>query len=146
MVKILICGRSGSGKSFLANYLKQSFEFVHFNGDAVRASTGNKDFTMHGRIQQAQVMHQLAANCNSCIVVCDFICPTKQLRSIFAPDIIIYCAHNGSGKYQDTDSLFQPVQTSEAANVFLFERGNEEDLVLKLMHAIANKLSQQLSH
>jgi len=141
MVKILICGRSGSGKSFLANHLKQYFEFAHFNGDAVRELTCNKDFTMHGRIKQALMMHQLAENSNSCIAVCDFICPTKELRSIFAPDIIVYCTHNGSRKYQDTDSLFQPVQASEAANVFLFERGNEDELVSKLSEAIS-----QLNH
>ena len=129
MNKILICGRSGSGKSFLSNYLKEFFKFIYFNGDDVRELTNNKDFTITGRIHQAETMKHLAENCGDKIVVCDFICPTKELRNIFAPDIIIYCKHSGSGKYKDTDSLFQEVELFEAVNVFHFERGNEEKLV-----------------
>lgn len=125
---ILINGKSGSGKSFFANYLRRFFEFSHFNGDFVRELTRNNDFTMKGRVRQAFCMKLLAENCGAEVVVCDFICPTKELRKIFAPDIIIYCEHLGSGQYKDTDSLFEEVSEDEAAKVFFLQRGSEEKL------------------
>ena len=140
-MNILICGRSGSGKSFFANYLKDFLEFSHFNGDYVRELTNNNDFTMKGRIRQALCMKDLAQECKSQIVVCDFICPTKELRKIFAPDIVVYCVHSGSGKYQDTDSIFEPVEDSEAAKVFLLERGNELNTANLIVDAVTISLS-----
>lgn len=137
-MKILICGRSGSGKSFFANYLKEFINFTHYNGDTVRELTHNYDFTITGRIKQAETMKHLADNCGDKIVVCDFICPIKELRKIFVPDIIVYCTHKGSGKYKDTDSLFQEVEQSEATKVFQFERGNEEQLVQEILRLCIN--------
>ena len=138
MIKILICGRSGSGKSLLANYLKEFFNFTYFNGDTIRELTQNYDFTITGRIKQTETMKHLAENCGGKIVVCDFICPTKELRKIFTPDIIVYCVHKGSGKYKDTDSIFQEVEQSEATNVFQFERGNEEQVVQEILKLCIN--------
>lgn len=137
MVKILICGRSQSGKSFFADYLRGFFDFSRFNGDFIRELTGNFDFTVDGRKRQAETMKLLAENCGSRVVVCDFICPTKELRKIFAPDIIVYCAHPGSGKYKDTDSLFEEVSEDEAAKVFFLQRGGEEKLANILKDLIA---------
>lgn len=134
---ILINGRSGSGKTFFANYLRRFFEFSHFNGDFVRELTRNNDFTMDGRIRQAFCMKLLAENCGSKVVVCDFICPTKELRKILAPDIIVYCAHSGSGEYKDTDLLFQEVEKNEAPHVFILERGNEEFIAKELLALVA---------
>jgi adenylylsulfate kinase len=127
-MKLLICGRSQSGKTFFANYLKKFLDFSHFNGDFVRELTCNNDFTMVGRVRQSFCMKLLAENCGSEVVVCDFICPTKELRKIFAPDIIVYCSHLGSGQCEDTDSIFEPVENSEAAKVFVLQRGGEEKL------------------
>lgn len=128
VTKLLICGRSQSGKSFFANYLKEFLDFSHFNGDFVRELTRNKDFTMVGRVRQAFCMKLLAENSGSEVVVCDFICPTKELRKIFGADVIVYCTHLGSGEYQDTDSLFQEVEGNEAVKVFRLERGKEKEV------------------
>lgn len=137
MTKILICGRSQSGKTFFANYLRRFFEFSHFNGDFVRELTRNNDFTMVGRVRQAFCMKLLAENCGSKVVVCDFICPTKELRKILAPDVIVYCVHPGSGKYKDTDFLFQEVEKNEAPHVFILERGNEEFVANQVLALVA---------
>jgi len=145
-MKLLICGRSQSGKTFFANYLKKFLDFSHFNGDFVRELTRNNDFTMKGRVRQAFCMKLLAENCGSKVVVCDFICPTKELRKIFAPNIIIYCSHLGSGQYKDTDSLFEEVSEDEAAKVFYLDRKNELH-VAKLIVAEINRLNfRQLKH
>lgn len=92
---------------------------------------------MDGRIRQAFCMKLLAENCGSKVVVCDFICPTKELRKILAPDIIVCCSHSGSGKYKDTDLLFQEVEKNEAPHVFILERGNEEFIAKELLALVA---------
>lgn len=92
---------------------------------------------MVGRVRQAFCMKLLAENCGSKVVVCDFICPTKELRKISAPDVIVYCAHLGSGQYKDTDSLFQGVEKNEAPHVFILERGNEEFVANQVLALVA---------
>lgn len=94
---------------------------------------------MVGRVRQAFCMKLLAENCGSKVVVCDFICPTKELRKILAPDVIVYCAHSGSGRYKDTDLLFEKAEENEAPHVFVLERGNEE-FVAKSLLALVTKV------
>lgn len=94
----------------------------------MRKMTKNSDFSMLGRLRQAYSMKLLAESVSG-VVVCDFICPTKELRKVFAPDIIIFCTHPGSGNYENTDKLFEPPQINEAAHVVNFVRGEEKSLI-----------------
>jgi len=103
----------------------------------MRELTSNNDFTMNGRKRQAETMKLLAKKCGSRVVVCDFICPTKELRKIFAPDVVVYCSHLGSGKYKDSDSLFEEVSENEAPHVFILERGNEKFVAKQLLALLA---------
>ncbi len=44
---------------------------------------------------------------NSRFVICDFICPTKQTRETFEPDIIIWMDTIRKGVFEDTNQIFE---------------------------------------
>jgi len=103
---ILIMGLSGSGKTTLALKLQKSLQSAYFNADKVRGSFEDWDFSTKGRIRQATRMRRLAANSISNYVILDFICPTKDTRSIIKADFIIWMDTVSSSCYVDTDKLF----------------------------------------
>ena len=41
-------------------------------------------------------------------VIADFVCPIKECRSAFNPDYIIYINRIKSGRFEDTNKLFDP--------------------------------------
>ena len=55
-MKILVCGLPGSGKTTLAKPLANLLGAVHINADEVRTKYDDWDFTLEGRIRQAQRM------------------------------------------------------------------------------------------
>ena len=105
-------GLSGSGKSELAKELHSLFQehnilSVRINGDEVRESYKDWDFSPDGRVRQAQRMARLAKKSEAQFVIADFIAPTKETRDIFNPDMLIWLDTIRSSKYTNTDVVFQ---------------------------------------
>jgi adenylylsulfate kinase len=111
-IKILIMGLSGSGKSELAKELHSLFQdnedfSVRLNGDEVRGAFNDWDFSRSGRLRQAKRIAELAKKSEAKYVIADFIAPTKEIRDIFNPDMLIWLDTVKSSKYTDTDVVFQ---------------------------------------
>ena len=118
-MKILIMGLPGSGKTTLAEKL---LEYLHMNGpaewlnaDEVRKEFDDWDFTPEGRLRQAKRMRVLADKCVEAgyPVVCDFVCPTQELRAVFDPNVIIWLDTIPKGRFADTNSIFEPPTEEE---------------------------------
>ena len=92
-MKILICGLPGAGKTWLAERLIKVIDnCAWYNADVVRKSANDWDFTMEGRIRQANRMKTFAdfEKQNGRWVICDFVAPTAKARIAFDPDYLIW--------------------------------------------------------
>ena len=109
-MKILIMGLPGSGKTTLAKNLVPMFNAVWSNADEVRKEADDWDFSTEGRIRQANRMNTLAQEAvdNNRVVVADFICPTESTRQNFKADYTIWMDTIEVGRYEDTNTLFEP--------------------------------------
>ena len=113
-MKILITGLPGSGKSTLAKKLVEDLNLSGksaewFNADNIRETVNDWDFSESGRERQAERMRKIAEEANTMgkIAVCDFVCPTNKLRQLFDADIVVWMDTIISGRYQDTNDLFE---------------------------------------
>jgi len=92
-MKILVCGLPGSGKTWLSERLvKYIKNCAWYNADIVRKFSNDWDFSMEGRIRQANRMKTFAdfERDNHRWVICDFVAPTNEVREAFAPDHVIW--------------------------------------------------------
>ena len=92
-MKILVCGLPGSGKTWLAERLIRHIKnCAWYNADFVRKYSNDWDFSVEGRIRQANRMKTFAdfEKSNGRWVVCDFVAPTEKAREAFAPDYVIW--------------------------------------------------------
>lgn len=109
---IQIIGLPGSGKTALAQALKERINAIHLNADEVR-STVNSDlgFSNEDRIEQARRMGEMArliAKQNVAPVVVDFVCPTEETRNVFGfADLIVWVDRIKQGRFEDTNKLWQ---------------------------------------
>ncbi len=117
-MKILVTSLSGGGKTYFCNSFLQQLHAEHFNNDKIRALTNNFDFSMSGRVLAAENMRKFADSSNADIKLIDMICPTKELRKIIAPDVIVYIRHGCASKYPDTDALYEEPTPEEARYFF----------------------------
>ena len=101
--KILICGLSGSGKTWLASRLSNSLNIPHHNADEIRKELNDWDFSCEGRFRQAKRMKSKNG-------ILDFICPLQKFRDYVDADYTIWMdMHNC--KYEDTIKMFeQPIK------------------------------------
>lgn len=111
-MKILIFGLPGSGKTTLAKYLIQFLgkDTVWYNADEIRKQYDDWDFSDEGRLRQANRMKDLMneADDDSFDVICDFVCPTNELREMFGGDVYrIWVDTISEGRFEDTNKLFQ---------------------------------------
>jgi adenylylsulfate kinase len=110
---IQILGLPGSGKTTLANALKERLNAIHLNADRVRA-TVNSDlkFSEKDRVENARRLGEMARLLSEQghTVIVDFICPTKKTREVFGkPDIKIALDTIFSSRFPDTDLIWMPV-------------------------------------
>lgn len=104
--RILILGLPGSGKTTLANKLKEFFpNATYLNADEVRKEADDWDFSDEGRVRQAQRMKDKADEAGG-MVVADFVCPTPETRAAFAPHMTIYMDTIEQGRFEDTNKVF----------------------------------------
>ena len=92
-MKILVCGLPGSGKTWLAERLIKHIEnCAWYNADIIRKFSNDWDFSVEGRIRQANRMKTFAdfERSNGRWVICDFVAPTEKVRETFAPDHVIW--------------------------------------------------------
>jgi adenylylsulfate kinase len=108
-------GLPGSGKTTMAKgiieYLRNKDEDVGWlNADAIRAVYDDWDFSFDGRFRQARRMSDLALEYEQegRIVICDFVCPLEEFRSIFAADLTVWMNTIETSRYRDTNSIFEP--------------------------------------
>tara|TARA_B100001093_G_C26219757_1_gene755570 strand:- start:155 stop:565 length:411 start_codon:yes stop_codon:yes gene_type:complete len=108
-MKILIMGLPGSGKTYLAERLQPLLEAAWYNADKVRQMANDWDFSPEGRIRQSMRMRTFAdfEKENNRIVICDFVCPTKDTQDNFDPDIVIWMNTIKEGRFEDTNKMFE---------------------------------------
>ena len=102
-------GLPGSGKTYLTERLVPLLEAAWYNADKVRTMANDWDFSESGRLRQSKRMKTFAdfEKANGRFVVCDFVCPTKETRENFGPDIVIWLDTISSGRFEDTNKIFQ---------------------------------------
>ena len=108
-MKILIMGLPGSGKTYLAKRMQPLLNAARYNADIVREMANDWDFSPAGRIRQSLRMKNLAdfEKKHVRIVICDFVCPTRETKENFDPDITIWMNTINSGRYEDTNKMFE---------------------------------------
>ena len=101
-------GLPGSGKTTLAKELAPLLDAKRLNADEVRKEANDWDFSAEGRIRQSKRMSDLAKKLkkDESYVVADFICPTKEARSLFPADYIIWVDTIKEGRFDDTNKMF----------------------------------------
>lgn len=110
MTKILIMGLPGSGKTTLANDLSKKLNCNIYNADEIRKKYNDWDFSDDGRKRQALRMSLLCSEdlkLGNKYVIADFVCPTKEARLLFNPDIIIWVDTINKSIYEDTNKIFE---------------------------------------
>lgn len=138
--RILICGLSGSGKSELAkelhNLLQQHKKSsIRINGDDVRTTYNDWDFSPEGRIRQAERISKLARQSEADYIIADFIAPTKVTRDIFNPDLLIWVDTIRFSKYTNTDVVFENPTNYK----FKIKKKNAKKEALKIFNYLKDK-------
>ena len=102
-------GLPGSGKTYLAERLQPLLEAAWFNADKVRSMAGDWDFSEEARTRQSLRIKSIAdfESSHGRMVICDFVCPTKETRDIFAADVLIWMDTIEKGRFEDTNKTFE---------------------------------------
>ena len=108
-MKILIFGLPGSGKTTLAKPFAELIGGVHINGDDVRKHYEDSDFSIAGRIKQAERMRHLADGVVMAgkVAIIDFVCPLELTRDKIQADYKVWMDTIEKGRYNDTNIIFQ---------------------------------------
>ena len=108
-MKILVMGLPGSGKTYLAERLVPLLNAAWFNADKIRDMTNDWDFSDQGRVRQSSRMKTYAdfEKSHGRLVICDFVCPTKETRQMFDADFTVWMDTIEEGRFEDTNTLFE---------------------------------------
>jgi len=112
-MKILIMGLPGSGKTTLAeklfNEIVKNNPAEWINADEVRKECNDWDFSSDGRRRQALRMRAIADRAVEAgfVTICDFVCPTQELRAIFDADFVVWMDTVKKSRYKDTNKVFE---------------------------------------
>lgn len=108
-MKILVMGLPGAGKTWLAERLQKTLKCAWYNADKVREMANDWDFSPEGRVRQANRMKTFAdyEKSHNRFVICDFVCPTRQTRDAFDPDLVIWLNTINEGRFEDTNAMFE---------------------------------------
>ena len=142
-MKILIMGLPGSGKTTLAEKLLVE---LHKNGaaewlnaDEVRKEFDDWDFSAEGRLRQAKRMRVLAdkyveANIP---IICDFVCPTRELRETFDAELVVWMDTIPKGRYEDTNRVFEaPTPEEYDIEITEFDSDKWSAVLADLIHML----------
>ena len=82
---------------------------IWINADNVRRQYDDWDFTLEGRIRQANRMKHLADGVVMAgrIAVTDFVCPTEAARVEFNADYTVWMDTIKESRFEDTNSIFE---------------------------------------
>ena len=113
MKKVLIMGLPSSGKTTLAQELikmlyRSNYSYHWLNADKIRELYNDWDFSEDGRIRQSHRMRDLADVRTEDFVICDFVAPLEEMRTIFNPDFLIWVDTITKSAFEDTNNLFVP--------------------------------------
>tara|TARA_Y100000114_G_C11744590_1_gene320904 strand:+ start:807 stop:1232 length:426 start_codon:yes stop_codon:yes gene_type:complete len=139
-MKILLFGLPGSGKSTLAEELAPLVEGIWLNADAIRKEYNDWDFSMEGRIRQANRMRHLSDGIVKAgkIVLADFVCPTEKAREAFGADFSIWMNTIKEGRFEDTNRIFE-IPTNYDYVIKEWVPENAERIKEKLRQALVEK-------
>ena len=136
-MKILIMGLPGSGKTYLAKRMQPILKAAWYNADIVREMANDWDFSPEGRIRQSLRMKNLAdfEKNQGRIVICDFVCPTRETKKNFNPDITIWMNTIESGRYEDTNKMFE-IPTEVDYEIIEMNDSNHEIISTKILEDV----------
>ena len=132
-------GLPGSGKTTLAKPFAELIGGVWINADQIRERYNDWDFSIEGRIRQAQRMKHLADGIEMAgkIAVADFVCPTEKARQEFGADYTVWMDTIKEGRFADTNILFEP-----PLNVDYHVKDWFKDTHAELMKVITNYIAR----
>ena len=130
-------GLPGSGKTYLAKRLQPILKAAWYNADIVREMANDWDFSPDGRIRQSLRMKNLAdfEKNQGRIVICDFVCPTRETKKNFNPDITIWMNTIKSGRYEDTNKMFE-IPTEVDYEIIEMNDSNHEIISTKILEDV----------
>lgn len=134
---LLVTAPSNSGKSTFCSRLLCHLNAEYFNNDLIREKTNNWDFSLDGRLLAAQNMRKFLDRSSAEIKLVDMICPTRELRKIIRPDIIVFIDSNLPTKYEDTAAIYKIPTRGECRALFVAKFNRHQETVDRLMNYLA---------